>query len=59
MKADTVDERNKKIEEYSPEEYNHIYHLKNLKNIEHDGKKAETLVISSNPPFEMTDEYGH
>ena len=32
-KIDTIGERNAKIEAYTPEEYNHVYHLLNLKNV--------------------------
>ena len=32
-KIDTLKERNAKIEAYTPEEYNHVYHLLNLKNV--------------------------
>ena len=40
LKPDTGKERNEKIEDHSPEEYNLIYQLKQLKNIEFDGEKA-------------------
>jgi hypothetical protein len=38
--ADTGEERNKRIEMYNLEEYNLIYHLKQLKLIVPDGEKA-------------------
>lgn len=52
LKADTIGERNANIEAYTPEEYNHVYHLKNLKNIEHDFKKGQVLPILDETPFE-------
>jgi hypothetical protein len=43
--ADTGEERNEKIEMYTPAQYNVIYHLKQLRHIMPDGKQAEELMI--------------
>ena len=33
-KVDSIKERNKLVEKYTATEYNHLYHLKNLENIQ-------------------------
>jgi hypothetical protein len=55
-KADTIEERNAKIEAYTPEEYNHVYHLLNLKNVEPDFKKGQVLPILDETPFETSEK---
>ena len=38
---------------HNPEEYNLIYHLKQLKNIVPDVQKAQELKIIEEPPFNI------
>ena len=46
-KPDTIAKRNQRVQKYTPEQYNQIYHLKNLKNIELIGGKPTPEAILS------------
>ena len=46
-KPDTIAKRNRRVQKYTPEQYNQIYHLKNLKNIELIGGKPTPEAILS------------